>query len=84
MTTKQELIDKVKRFRVVGEEIGKLTEESKDLRKEIADAIIELDLGELSETTPVLLAIGDMQAAVTRAKNSKDFTILTRDMNRLE
>tara|TARA_B100000941_G_C28423068_1_gene509886 strand:- start:178 stop:432 length:255 start_codon:yes stop_codon:yes gene_type:complete len=84
MTTKQELIDKIKRFRVVGEEIGKLTEESKDLRKEIADAITELDLGELSETTPVLLAIGDMQAAVTRAKNSKDFTILTRDMNRLE
>lgn len=86
MVTKPELMQKVKRFTDIGKEIADLSEESRKLRKEIAEAVDELKLGrvEINDTEPVEFLIGNILVSVVKAKGSNDYTILSKTLVQLE
>ena len=64
----QELTKKIERFREIGQTIADLSEESKRLRKEIAEDTDRLELGRIkvNENEPVEFLIGNSHISVKR------------------
>lgn len=79
----QALMKKVKRFREIGQTIADLSEESKRLRKEIAEDTDRLKLGriKINESEPVEFLIGNSHISVKQS--GKDFTILCKDLKQV-
>ena len=80
----QELTKNVKRFREIGKMIADLSEESKQLRAEIAADTDRLELGRIkvNENEPVEFLIGNSHISVKQS--GKDFTILCKDLKQCE
>jgi len=83
---KAEFIEKVKRFIQIGEEVASLSIESRKLRKEIAEGTDELALGrvKVNEVEPVEFLVGNVHVSVKKAKDDKDYSIITRKMEQLD
>ena len=82
----QELKGKIDRFREIGPEIRRLQAQSKTLRAEIAAGVDELELGHIpiNEDEAVEFLVGNVKVSVKKVKETKDFTILTKELCKLK
>ena len=72
------LIERVQRFSEIGTKISKLTQESKQLRRLIANEINDSEFGVISEEEFTQFLIQNLHVSVK--KSGDDFTILLKEL----
>lgn len=74
----------VLRIKEIGVEIAKLSLESKDLRKQVAEEIQSSGLGSVTEVESVEFLIGNLRVSVIQEKGGKDFTVTFKELKSVE
>ena len=74
------LAESILRVKEIGVEIAKLSLESKELRKQIAQDVESSGLGTVSEVESVEFLIGNLRVSVIQEKGGKDFTVTFKEL----
>lgn len=74
------LIHNIEEFISTAESLTQLSEKSRVLRKEIADKVSSLNLGQVNEDSPVEFILGDMVVSVKKAKQCNDYTVTYKNL----